>query len=239
LICAQIRETVDRDTLASRPSASARAASTSRVDNPRTYEAITNVSRALVRVTCAPKSRETNFSVVPRSLGRSKVTGPAVVLTVTGAYPLRIPGAASGVAALRWYRSRPRNAVISASNADCKINCAPSWAICSIAAARSRPPENTSSIRSRRRSLGDTFLDTGVGPLALILAVRSGPYARVVYTKIKTRPVVDLVQPIDMPGTDRTVRLALSIRFPWGDSMSSTDLSWVDPGLQEGDFSVT
>ena len=57
------------------PSASARVACTSRTDND---------SSAWVLVTCAPNSREANFSVVPRSLGRSKVTAPAVVLTCTG-----------------------------------------------------------------------------------------------------------------------------------------------------------
>jgi hypothetical protein len=33
--------------------------------------------------------------VVPRTFGRASVTGPAVVFTVTGSYPLRIPGRAS------------------------------------------------------------------------------------------------------------------------------------------------
>jgi hypothetical protein len=50
-------------------------------DRPRTNEAITNDSSACVLVTCAPNSREANFSVVPRSLGRANSTGPAVVLT--------------------------------------------------------------------------------------------------------------------------------------------------------------
>ncbi|CPR04108.1 hypothetical protein BRW65_14125 [Mycobacterium paraffinicum] len=59
-------------------------ASTSRTDNPRTNEAITSDSSALVLVTCLPNNREANAVVVSRSLGRSKVTGPAVVLTVTG-----------------------------------------------------------------------------------------------------------------------------------------------------------
>jgi len=59
-------------------------ASTSRTDSPRTNEAITSDSNALVLVTFLPNSREANAAVVPRSLGRSKVTGPAVVLTVTG-----------------------------------------------------------------------------------------------------------------------------------------------------------
>jgi hypothetical protein len=38
----------------------------------------------LVFVTPAPNSREANASVVPPSLGRSIVTGPAVVLSVVG-----------------------------------------------------------------------------------------------------------------------------------------------------------
>jgi len=84
LICAQIRDTVDRDTLACSPRASTSAASTSRVDSPRTNEAITKASSALVRVTPVPNSCEANASVVPRSFGRDSVTGPAVVFTVVG-----------------------------------------------------------------------------------------------------------------------------------------------------------
>jgi hypothetical protein len=48
-----------------------------------------------------PNSAEANFSLVPRSFGQASVTGPAVVLTVTGAYPLRMPGRASSVSAAR------------------------------------------------------------------------------------------------------------------------------------------
>jgi len=59
-------------------------ASTSRTDSPRTNEAITNDSSVLVLVTCLPNKREANATIVPRSLGRSRVTGPAVVLTVAG-----------------------------------------------------------------------------------------------------------------------------------------------------------
>src|SRR6266568_7008211 len=77
-------DTVDLEIAAWSPSASARVASTSRTDRPRTNEAITNDSSAWVLVTWAPNSREANFSVVPRSLGRSRVTAPAVVLTRTG-----------------------------------------------------------------------------------------------------------------------------------------------------------
>jgi hypothetical protein len=89
LMASQTRLTVERDSAASGPSASARAASTSRVDRPRTYPAMTSASNALVRVTCLPSSRDANTVSVPRSLGRSSVTGPAVVLTVTGWWPLR------------------------------------------------------------------------------------------------------------------------------------------------------
>jgi hypothetical protein len=89
LICSQTRLTVDFDRAASGPSASASDASTSRVDRPRTNPAMTSDSKALVRVTCLPSSREANASSVPRSFGRSKVTGPLVVFTVTGAWPLR------------------------------------------------------------------------------------------------------------------------------------------------------
>ena len=70
-------------------------ASTSRTDSPRTNEAITSDSNALVLVTFLPNSREANAAVVPRSLGRSKVTGPAVVLTVTVAVPECVPSRVS------------------------------------------------------------------------------------------------------------------------------------------------
>jgi hypothetical protein len=78
----QIRDTVERDTVASPPSASTRVASTSRVDSPRTNPAITRLSSAWVLVTPVPSSREANAAVVPRSLGRDRVTGPVVVLIV-------------------------------------------------------------------------------------------------------------------------------------------------------------
>jgi len=84
LICSQIRDTVERETLPCSPSASASVASTSRTDRPRTKEAITSVSSALVRVTPTPNSWEANASVVSRSLGRCSVTGPEVVLMVVG-----------------------------------------------------------------------------------------------------------------------------------------------------------
>jgi hypothetical protein len=70
----QMVETVDFDSAASGPRASARAFSTSRTDSPRTKEAMTSESRALVRVTPVPNRREANFSVVPRSFGRWTVT---------------------------------------------------------------------------------------------------------------------------------------------------------------------
>src|SRR5438477_12243961 len=71
-------DTVDLEIAAWSPSASARVASTSRTDRPRTNEAITNDSSAWVLVTCAPNSREANFSVVPRCIGRDNYTGTAV-----------------------------------------------------------------------------------------------------------------------------------------------------------------
>jgi hypothetical protein len=76
------RETVDFDSAASAPSASARVFCTSRTDSPRTNPAITSVSNAFDLVTPLPNNCEANASVVPRSLGRATVTGPAVVLTV-------------------------------------------------------------------------------------------------------------------------------------------------------------
>lgn len=82
LIASQIFETVDFDTVASGPRASASVASTSRTDRPRTNPAMTSDSRALVRTTPDPSSREANASVVARSLGRPRTTGPAVVLMV-------------------------------------------------------------------------------------------------------------------------------------------------------------
>jgi hypothetical protein len=45
---------------------------------------MTRLSSALVLVTPAPNNREAKASVVPRSLGRATVTGPAVVLIVLG-----------------------------------------------------------------------------------------------------------------------------------------------------------
>src|SRR5271166_1746297 len=90
-IALQTSETVDLEIAAWSPSVSARVACTSRTDSPRTNAAITSVSRALVFVTCLPNNRDANAAVVPRSFGRSNVTGPVVVLTVTGRYPLREP----------------------------------------------------------------------------------------------------------------------------------------------------
>jgi hypothetical protein len=92
----QIRLTVDLDSAASGPSTSARAASMSRSDKPRSHPEITSDSSALVRVTPVPNSREQNASSVPRSFGRCSSTGPIVVRTVTGAWkPLRLPGRSS------------------------------------------------------------------------------------------------------------------------------------------------
>jgi hypothetical protein len=84
LTCSHTRDTVDFDSAASAPSASARVASTSRTDRPRTNPAITSDSSAFVLVTPVPNSREANASVVPRSFGRATLTGPAVVFTVVG-----------------------------------------------------------------------------------------------------------------------------------------------------------
>ena len=84
LIASHTRLTVDLEMVASGPRASANAASTSRTDRPRTNPAMTNDSKALVRVTPAPSRREANTSVVPRSFGRWRVISPAVVLSVVG-----------------------------------------------------------------------------------------------------------------------------------------------------------
>src|SRR3989442_394596 len=80
----QTRETVDFDKVACGPSASARAASTSRTDRPRTNPAMTRVSNAFVFVTPAPNSRETNLassSARIRSVGDTR-TDTGVVLPV-------------------------------------------------------------------------------------------------------------------------------------------------------------
>src|SRR5215212_11811773 len=103
-MASQMRLTVDFDRAASAPRASARVASTSRTDRPRTKPAMTRDSRALVRHTPTPSSREAKASSVPRSLGRSMVTGPVVVLMVVGQWPLRLPGRARSPWASR---SRP------------------------------------------------------------------------------------------------------------------------------------
>jgi len=68
--------------VAASPRASARVASTSRVERPRTNPAMTRLSSAWVFLTPVPSSREAKASVVPRSFGRLSVTGPAVVLIV-------------------------------------------------------------------------------------------------------------------------------------------------------------
>jgi hypothetical protein len=102
LIWPQTAETVDLEIAAWSPRDSARAASTSRTDRPRTNEAITSDSSAFVFVTCDPNSRDANAPAVPRSFGLDSLTGPAVVLTVTSRYPFRDPGRASSQAAARW-----------------------------------------------------------------------------------------------------------------------------------------
>jgi hypothetical protein len=50
---------------------------------------MTSDSSASVRVTPLPSSQEANAASVLRSFGRSSVTGPLVVFTVTGWWPLR------------------------------------------------------------------------------------------------------------------------------------------------------
>jgi hypothetical protein len=65
LIWPQIAETVDLEIAAWSPGASARAASTSRADRPRTNETITSDFSAFIFVTCNPNSRDANASVVP------------------------------------------------------------------------------------------------------------------------------------------------------------------------------
>ncbi|CPW28194.1 Uncharacterised protein [Mycobacteroides abscessus] len=97
----QMRDTVDFDTAAVSPSASVKVACTSRVDSPRTNPAITSDSSALVLVTPLPNNWEAKRSAVPRTFGRSSVTGPAVVFTVVGQYPLRIPARAPALPAAR------------------------------------------------------------------------------------------------------------------------------------------
>jgi len=84
LIASQIRLTVDLDTVESGPRASARDASTSRTDKPRTNPAMTSDSSALVRVTPMPSRRDANASALPRTFGRCRVTSPAVDLIDTG-----------------------------------------------------------------------------------------------------------------------------------------------------------
>src|SRR4029079_5597555 len=84
LISAQMRDTVDFDTAAASPSASVNAASTSRVDSPRTNPAMTSDSNAFVLVTPLPNNWEANRSVALRILGRDHVIGTAGVLTEAG-----------------------------------------------------------------------------------------------------------------------------------------------------------
>ena len=99
LIWPHTAETVDLEIAAWSPSASARAASTSRTDRPRTNEAITSDSSAFVLVTCAPNSRDANASVVPRSFGRDRVHRPGGRLD--GHLPVPVTGAGAGIVAGR------------------------------------------------------------------------------------------------------------------------------------------
>src|SRR5262249_6891901 len=174
----QTRDTVDLDSAACGPSASASVASTSRTDRPRTNPAITNVSNALVLDTAVPKSRETNLSSVPRSFGRATVTGPVVVLTVVAQNPLREPARASGTSARRAERARPRNSSTPASTAVWISSRAPSRATSSTISARSRPEPNSASNSARIFSVGDTRDGTGVVLPVQTLAVLYGTYAR-------------------------------------------------------------
>jgi hypothetical protein len=82
VICSQIRDTVDFDTLACSPSASASPAWMSRSDRPRTHPEITKLSNAFVFVTPRPNSRDENPSSVPRTFGRASSASPAVVVTL-------------------------------------------------------------------------------------------------------------------------------------------------------------
>ena len=139
-------------------------ASTSRTDRPRTNEAITSDSSALVLVTCAPNRRDANASVVPRSLGRAKVTGPAVVLTVTSRYPLRDPGG-------RPARRGPLVAVAAEELGHLglqrglhqQLRAEPGHLLQDLRQLAG-PEANSSSIWRRIRSVGDTRTGTGVGP---------------------------------------------------------------------------
>jgi hypothetical protein len=65
-------------------------------------EAITNVSWALVFVTCFSINRYANAAVVSRSFCHPNSTGPVVVLIVTARYPLGEPPLESGQATARW-----------------------------------------------------------------------------------------------------------------------------------------
>ena len=95
-MAAQMRLTVDLDRAASGPSTSARAASMSRSDRPLTHPEMTRDSKAFVRVTPTPNSREQNTLSVSRSLGRDSSMGPMVVFTVAGGcQPLRDPAGLS------------------------------------------------------------------------------------------------------------------------------------------------
>jgi hypothetical protein len=73
----QLNNTVTFDSAASEPSTSARAASMSRSDRPPTQPEMTNDSRAFVRATADPNSREHNASPLPLSFGRCSSSGPS------------------------------------------------------------------------------------------------------------------------------------------------------------------
>src|SRR4029453_2127806 len=65
---------------------------------------------------------------------------------------------------------------------------APRRATSSSTSTRSRSPVNRASISARSRSVGDTRLDTGVGPPSSACRLRREPTSVVIYTGAGTRP---------------------------------------------------
>lgn len=163
----QIREAVDLDKAASGPSASASSASMSRSDRPRTHAEITSASNGSDRTTPLPNSVEAKRSVVLRSFGRFRSSGPAVVLIVRSPYPLRWPSRSPSD---REFQSRPSQVVTSSSRTCCNTSRAERRVTSSRTSAIDRPDPNNSWISARMPSVGDTRAGTGVGLLLELVA---------------------------------------------------------------------
>jgi hypothetical protein len=110
LIWPQMAETVDLEIAAWSPSALSEGG-LHVADRQAPHERGNHqASSAFVLVTWEPNRPDANASLVPRSFGRDKVTGPAVVFTVTSRYPLQqLQAAGSSVRAVPVRRDSERS----------------------------------------------------------------------------------------------------------------------------------